>query len=243
MKVAVVVPTYNEKKNIVNLIKSLKVLVKGVHVFVVDDNSPDGTGRTVDALAKKDRHVHLVHRKKKEGIGPAYKEGFTRALLIKPDIIIQMDADFSHDPKALPRMLKEIARYDVVVGSRYLGGVSVVNWPIRRLILSYSANLFARTVTGLPIHDATGGFKCFRRKVLEAIDFSRVRANGYFFQIEMNYFSYRLGFRIKEIPIIFTDRHAGTSKMSRSIFFEAIFRLLLLRFRKIKRSSGRFRPA
>jgi dolichol-phosphate mannosyltransferase len=234
VKILVVIPTYNEKENLSRLVPQVLELDPDLHVLVVDDASPDGTGALADELSRATGRVHALHRPGKLGLGSAYVEGFRWALAsTDARFIFEMDADFSHDPKYLPEMLRvaETEGADLVVGSRYLdGGVNVVNWPIRRLILSYGANLYARLVTGLPIQDATGGYKCFRRRVLEAIDLNRVRSDGYGFQIEMNFHSWKRGFRIREIPIVFVDRHSGSSKMNRKIIYEAFWLVWKLRF-------------
>lgn len=222
LKVMVVVPTYNERDNIERLVRAILGQGDDIEVLIVDDNSPDGTGRIADGLAQADPRVHVIHRAGKLGLGSAYREGFRYALGSGAEYIVEMDADFSHDPAMLPIFLDKIREYDLVIGSRYLHGVSVVNWPIRRLILSYCASVYTRLITGLSISDCTGGFKCFRRKVLEAIDLDRIRSDGYSFQIEMNYRCVEKGFRVGEIPIIFIDRHAGTSKMSKKIVREAV---------------------
>ncbi len=204
-----------------------------IHILFVDDNSPDGTGAIIDQLVDESDRIHVLHRKGKLGLGSAYREGFKAALDLGADYLMEMDADFSHDPTTLPLFLSAIGESDLVIGSRYLNGVSVVNWPIRRLILSYCASVYTRWVTGLKLHDCTSGFKCFRRSTLEAIDLSRVTSDGYSFQIEMNYLCMVKGFRIKEIPIIFIDRHAGTSKMSGSIVREAVLMVWKLRLQTV----------
>ena len=229
MKFMVVMPTYNEKGNIGRIIPI--ILELGGEILVVDDNSPDGTGKIVDKMAKKDKRIHVLHREKKQGLGTAYKAGFAEALKLKPKYIIEMDADFSHNPKYIKEMLKLITKYDVVIGSRYINGISVVNWPLKRLFLSYFANYYARIITGLKIQDCTGGFKCFRRGVLEKIDFSRVSSEGYAFQIEMNYIVKCMGGNVKEFPIIFEDRQAGKSNMSKKIIIEAFYRVWFFRFK------------
>ena len=223
MMAMVVIPTYNERDNIGRLIPEILRQDPGVQVLVVDDNSPDGTGSLVDDMATADSRIHVLHRSGKLGLGSAYREGFKWALERGADYIVEMDADFSHDPAVLPVFFEKMQEYDVVIGSRYLNGVSVVNWPIRRLILSYCASVYTRVITGLHLHDCTSGFKCFRRSVLEAIDLQGVRSDGYSFQIEMNYRCMEQGFRLGEVPIIFIDRHAGSSKMSKRIVREAIF--------------------
>jgi dolichol-phosphate mannosyltransferase len=218
------VPTYNERANVQALIPQILSLRLDVEVLIVDDNSPDGTGQVVADMAAKDNRVHLLGRKAKLGLGSAYVEGFKYALS-RPEIeyVFEMDADFSHDPASIPNFLEAIKDYDLVLGSRYLRGVRVVNWPLSRLILSYSANLYTRIVTGLPVHDATGGFKCFRRRALESVDLDGVHSDGYSFQIEMSFKCWKKGFRIKEIPITFVDRRVGTSKMSHKIIWEAVW--------------------
>ena len=233
MEALIIIPTYNERENIEALIKNIKALGLGADlgILVVDDNSPDGTGKYVEALAKSDDHVHVIHRPSKLGLGSAYIAGFMWALA-RPDVkyVFEMDADFSHDPGAIPHFLREIEKADVVLGSRYLNGVTVVNWPLSRLILSIGANIYTRIVTGMPLKDATGGFKCFRREVLESLPLRRIKSDGYCFQIEVNFLTWKKGFRIKEIPIVFADRTAGASKMSRRIVWEAAFLVWKLRF-------------
>ena len=223
MKAMVVVPTYNERDNIERLIAEILAQDAGIDVLVVDDNSPDGTGDVVARMKEGNPRLHLLLRSGKLGLGSAYRDGFRFALARGVDYIVEMDADFSHDPAMLPVFFEQIKNYDLVIGSRYLNGVSVVNWPLRRLMLSCFANLYTRLITGLRISDCTGGFKCFRREALEAIDLGSIKSDGYSFQIEMNYLCAEKGFRIGEIPIIFIDRHAGTSKMSKKIVREAVF--------------------
>ncbi|HVF40757.1 MAG TPA: polyprenol monophosphomannose synthase [Gemmatimonadaceae bacterium] len=227
----VIVPTYNEKDNIARIIPAILAQDTRLEVLVVDDGSPDETGAVVDAIAASDPRVHALHRASKLGLGTAYLAGFRWALERDYKYVFEMDADFSHSPESLPEFLKAIENADVVVGSRYQGGhVNVVNWPMSRLFLSYSANIYARRVTGVPVFDATGGFKCFRREVLEAIDLSDVRSNGYAFQIEMNVRAWKRGFRIVEIPIVFVDRTSGSSKMSKRIVREAVWMVWRLRW-------------
>lgn len=227
----VIVPTYNERENIRRLLDSVLAQDARIEVLVVDDGSPDGTGALVDEIVAANERVHVLHRARKLGLGTAYIAGFRWALERGYDYILEMDADFSHDPIHLPQFLSAVEGADLVLGSRYQQGrVTVVNWPITRLILSYCANIYARAVTGLPVWDATGGFKCFRRSVLEAIDLSRVRSNGYAFQIEMSYRAWKRNFRIAEIPIVFVDRTEGTSKMSGSIVREAVWMVWRLRW-------------
>lgn len=231
----VVIPTYNERDNIEKLVNEIFGLNLDIHILIVDDNSPDGTGDIADILAKKHDKVHVIHRQGKMGLGSAYIAGFKYALDAGAEKILEMDADFSHNPDRLPHFIEKSEEYDLVIGSRYLNGVSVVNWPIRRLMLSYFANVYTRVITGLRISDCTGGFKCFNRKVLEVIDLDKIRSDGYSFQIEMNFRCVENGFKVGEIPIIFIDRHAGTSKMSRKIVREAVVMVWRLRVGSIIR--------
>lgn len=234
MKALIIIPTYNERANLTELVPLVLRADPGVEILVVDDASPDGTGELAEGFAKSTGRVHVLHRPGKLGLGSAYVDGFRWALAsTNAKFIFEMDADFSHDPRYLPEMLRiaEAEGCDLVLGSRYVGGgANVVNWPIRRLILSYSANVYARIVTGLPLRDSTGGFKCFRREVLESIDLTQIRSDGYGFQIEMNFHSWKRGFKIREIPIVFVDRHSGTSKMNRKIIAEAFWLVWKLRF-------------
>ncbi len=229
----IIFPTYNERENIEKIIHAVLPLDPRIHVLVVDDNSPDGTGEIVDRLATQESKVHVLHRQKKEGLGQAYIAGFRWALEREYDFIFEMDADFSHGPEYIKVFLTEIQDHDLVIGSRYINGVNVINWPMARLLLSYFANVYTRWVTGLPLRDATGGFKCFRRKVLESIDLDRIGSSGYSFQIEVSMRVWKKGFRIKEIPIIFYDRTAGESKMSKKIVREAIWMVWLLRMKSM----------
>jgi len=230
MKALVIIPTYNECENIPDIVPDVLARDERLHVLVVDDNSPDGTGQLADDLARTHTgRVFVLHREAKEGLGQAYLAGFRWALERDFDLVFEMDADFSHNPEHLPDFLTAITDADLVLGSRYISGVNVVNWPMSRLLLSYNANLYSRIVTGLPLKDATGGFKCFRRKVLEAIDLDAVRSNGYSFQIEMSFRAFKKGFRLKEIPIVFVDRQSGASKMSKKIVREAIWMVWRLR--------------
>lgn len=232
-KSLLIIPTYNEITNLKNLIPYLNELYPELNILVVDDNSPDGTSDFVRSVSEKDERVHLLWREKKNGLGTAYVAGFKYALENGYDFILQMDADFSHNPKDIERMLETIKDYDLIIGSRYVQGVNVVNWPVTRLLLSYFANIYTRVITGLPVNDATGGFKCFRKEVLASIDMDYIRSNGYAFQIEMNYKAWKKGFKLKEIPIVFTDRVEGTSKMSKKIVREAITMVWKLRIRSI----------
>lgn len=233
MKTMVVVPTYNEKQNLSQLAPRVLATVPDVLLLVVDDASPDGTGKLADELAGRDPRIHVIHRPRKMGLGSAYVDGFKHALATDAGLIVQMDADFSHDPGVIPQLVEKAADYDVVLGSRYISGANVVNWPLRRLFLSYFANVYTRIVTGLPLRDSTGGYKCFRRTVLEAIDLDAIRSDGYSFQIEVNFRCWRRGFSMLEIPIVFVDRHAGTSKMSRRIVWEAMWLVWRLRLERI----------
>jgi dolichol-phosphate mannosyltransferase len=227
----VIVPTYNERENIERLVATVLAQDASLDILVVDDGSPDGTGEIIDRIAEQNPRVHAVHRAKKMGLGTAYLTGFRWALERDYAYIFEMDADFSHDPAHLPQFLKAIQDCDLVLGSRYRNGrVTVVNWPMTRLLLSYCANIYARVVTGLELGDATGGFKCFRRSVLEAIPLDDVRSNGYAFQIEMSFRAVRKNFRITEIPIVFVDRTDGESKMSKHIVREAIWMVWRLRW-------------
>ncbi len=231
-RAVVIIPTYTERQNVERLVEQVLGQDSRLDVLIVDDNSPDGTGELADELAARSERVHALHRAKKLGLGTAYLAGFQWALQ-RPEygFVFEMDADFSHDPKHLPEFLAAIEDADLVLGSRYrYGKVTVVNWPMGRLLLSYFANIYARAVTGLPLFDATGGFKCFRREVLEAIDLQSVRSNGYAFQIEMSFRAWRRGFRIAEIPIVFVDRTEGESKMSKRIVREAVWMVWRLRW-------------
>jgi dolichol-phosphate mannosyltransferase len=232
-KTTIVVPTYNEKQNIDGLISALLSCGPDINVLVVDDSSPDGTAERVSAIAAANPRVRLIKRPRKMGLGSAYITGFKDALSEGSGLVIQMDADLSHDPKYVADLLESIDHSDVVIGSRYVKGVNVVNWPIQRLLLSYFANVYTRIITGLPVHDATSGFKCFRRQVLESIDLDAIISDGYCFQIEMTFRSWRKGFRITEVPIVFVDRHSGTSKMSNRIIWEAIWKVWWFRLKAL----------
>ncbi len=226
----VVIPTYNEAGNLPNLVPQILAQDSRLDILVVDDGSPDGTGRLADDLAAQEPRLHVLHRPGKLGLGTAYITGFRWALEQGYEYVFEMDADLSHDPAHLKDFLKAVAQADLVLGSRYLDGkVTVVNWPMGRLVLSYCANIYARRLTGLRLWDLTGGFKCFRRRVLEAIDLSQVRSNGYAFQIEMSVRAWRKGFTLKEIPIVFVDRTEGQSKMNRAIVREAVWMVPRLR--------------
>lgn len=231
MRALVIVPTYNEADNVRELIPAILSQGPQFEVLIVDDNSTDGTGAIIDELMAGEPRLHCLHRPGKLGLGTAYVDGFRWALQRDYDFVFEMDADFSHDPNSLPDFIKaaEAGPADLVLGSRYLNGVTVVNWPLSRLILSYSANVYTKLVTWLPVKDATGGFKCFRRAVLQALDLSQVRSDGYGFQIEMSFKAWRKGFRVMEIPITFTDRRVGISKMNRRIIWEAMWLVWWLR--------------
>ncbi len=232
----VIIPTYNEAQNLPRIAPEVLVQDACLEVLVVDDNSPDGTGQVADELAALHPRIHVLHREAKAGLGTAYRAGFRWALERDYAYIFEMDADFSHDPRHLPEFLAAVRDADLVLGSRYLDGrVTVVNWPMSRLLLSWFANLYARVVTGLKVCDATGGFKCFRRRVLETIELDAVRSNGYSFQIEMSFRAWRKGFRIREIPIVFHDRTDGASKMSGAIVREAVWMVWRLRLQALLR--------
>jgi dolichol-phosphate mannosyltransferase len=238
----VIIPTYNEADNVENIVRAVLEQERrtpdvSLAVLIVDDNSPDGTADIVRRLQTDssvgEERLHLLSRPGKMGLGTAYVAGFKYGLERGFDYLFEMDADFSHDPEEIPNFLREIQTYDLVLGSRYITGANVANWPLRRLLLSYYANKYARLVTGIKVYDATGGFKCFRREVLETIDLEHIHSNGYAFQIEMNFRAWRKKFKIKEIPIVFVDRRAGTSKMSKSIVREAMLLVWKLKFKAI----------
>ena len=230
----VVTPTYNEKENLERLVAQVLAVDPCLEMLVVDDNSPDGTGRIADSLAEASGgRVHTLHRAGKLGLGSAYREGFRWALERDYDLVFEMDADFTHDPRYLADFLRASAEADLVIGSRYISGINVVNWPLSRLMLSCGASFYTRMITGLPVRDPTGGFKCFRREVLAALDLDRIQSEGYSFQIEVNFKVWRKKFRIKEIPIIFIDRHSGSSKMNRRIILEAVWMVWWLKLQAI----------
>ena len=233
MKTLIVTPTYNERKNIRELVSTLFELNPDFHILVVDDSSPDGTAEIVKELQADCTNLHLLLRNEKTGLGAAYIAGFNYALERDYEVVVQMDADMSHDPKDVPFLIEAIENADLAIGSRYISGINVVNWPLQRLIISYGANIYTRLVTRLPVKDATGGFKCWRRKALETINLDDVRSQGYSFQIEMTYRAWLKGFRITEIPIIFVDRTIGESKMTRSIMLEAAVMIPRLRIWKL----------
>jgi dolichol-phosphate mannosyltransferase len=223
MKSIIIIPTYNEKENIEKLIEEIRKLNRDFRILIIDDNSPDGTGRIADELAIKHSEVCVLHRSAKLGLGTAYITGFKYALENNYDLVFTMDADFSHQPKYLIDLLEKAKEYDLVIGSRYVKDGEIQNWPLHRLILSRGANIYVRMVTRLPIFDSTGGFNCYRKEVLEKIDLDTIISDGYAFQIEMKYRLWEKGFSIKEVPITFIERARGTSKISRRIIFQAFF--------------------
>ena len=239
----VIIPTYNEKENIENIVRAVLGLGKEFHILIIDDGSPDGTAAIVKRLMAGEfaGRLFLLERKGKLGLGTAYIAGFKWAIENRYDYIFEMDADFSHDPNDLPRLYAACADEgaDVAIGSRYVSGVNVVNWPMGRVLMSYYASKYVRMVTGIPVHDTTAGFKCYRRKVLENIDLDAIRFKGYAFQIEMKFTAYKLGYRIKEVPVIFVNRQLGTSKMSGGIFGEALFGVMRLRWASL---TGKIKP-
>ena len=235
----IIIPTYNEADNVSKIIPEVLAQDEGFHVLIVDDNSPDGTAMLVKHMQKTQSRIHLIERPSKLGLGTAYVAGFKYALTHGFDFVFEMDADFSHDPKMLVKLLEKIEEYDLIIGSRYISGVNVVNWPLRRLILSYSANLYTRIITGLPVKDATAGFKCYRRAVLETFDLDSIKSNGYSFQIETNFLAWKHGFRLYEVPIVFTDRREGVSKMSKHIIYEAAWMVWKLKFRGLFSKESR----
>ena len=228
-RMLVIIPTYNEIDNIQRILPAVLDTEKALEVLVVDDNSPDGTGAAVKQMMKKTKRIHLMERAGKSGLGKAYVAGFRYALEHGYDYIFEMDADFSHNPKDLPRFIDEMDDADLVIGSRYVQGVTVVNWPVSRLLLSYSANLYIRFVTRIPVKDATAGFRCYKREVIKNINLNLIHSDGYAFQVEMAYKAWRSGFRLKEIPVVFVDRTVGESKMSSGIIGEAAWLVWKLR--------------
>jgi dolichol-phosphate mannosyltransferase len=222
-RILIIIPTYNEIENISHIIRLIFSDVPEANILVIDDNSPDGTGKYVEELSKKDERVKIIHRERKLGLGSAYKLGFKYAIKEKYDLVFEMDADFSHHPKDIKRFLQEIENCDLVIGSRYLKQVTVINWPLSRLLLSYFANLYARIITGIPVRDLTSGFKCYKIEVIKAFPLHRITSEGYGFQIETVFWAYCKKFKIREIPIVFTDRVEGSSKMSKKIVWEAFW--------------------
>lgn len=233
MKKLVIIPTYNEKENIENIISAVFALEEDFHILVVDDSSPDGTGEIVKKIQLTHLNLHLSVRKIKDGLGKAYLHGFKWALEHHYDYIFEMDADFSHNPADLNKLFEACKKADMSIGSRYSKGVNVVNWPMGRVLLSYCASIYVRTILGIPIHDTTAGFVCFNRKVLETINLDDIKLKGYGFQIEMKFRAYKKGFKILEVPIIFTNRELGTSKMNGGIIHEAVFGVLRLKWKSL----------
>lgn len=228
-QILIIIPTYNERENIVLIIPEIKKVLPQAHILVVDDSSPDGTAQCVRDIASNIGDVYLLERPKKDGLGRAYISGFMWALQRSYQFIFEMDADFSHDPKYLPDFLVAMKENDLVIGSRYISGVNVINWPMSRLLLSYCGNKFAGILTGIAVKDCTGGFKCFRRELLEKLDLDKISSSGYSFQVEINYYAWKKGFKIAEIPIVFTDRKYGDSKMSTRIIREGFLLIWKLR--------------
>ena len=235
MNTLIIIPTYNESENIENAVHTIKNIDSNYHILVVDDNSPDKTYKIVEKLKNTIDNLFILKRKNKSGLGTAYCLGFKWAIENNYSYVVQIDADLSHNPKDIPRLIEAIEINDLVIGSRYVSGINVVNWPLSRLILSYGANIYSKIITGLPIKDSTGGFKCFSIDVLKSIDLDSIKSTGYSFQIEMNFISWIKGFKLCEIPIVFTDRQIGKSKMSKSIIFEAIYMVPLLRIKRLLR--------
>jgi dolichol-phosphate mannosyltransferase len=226
----IIIPTYNERENARAIAQAVLDSSPDVNILFVDDNSPDGTGPIIDGLVAADERIHVLHRKEKDGLGRAYIAGFKWALEREYEFVFEMDADFSHDPKAIPQFIEAARDVDLVLGSRYIGGIRIMNWPLSRLMLSKGAGLYVRIITGMPLTDPTGGFKCFRRRVLEAIDLDQIQSNGYSFQIEMTHKAWMKGFKIFETPIVFEERRSGESKMSKGIVFEALSEVWRLLF-------------
>ena len=235
MNTLIIIPTYNESENIENAVHTIKNIDSNYHILVVDDNSPDKTYKIVEKLKNTIDNLFILKRKNKSGLGTAYCLGFKWAIENNYSYVVQIDADLSHNPKDIPRLIEAIEINDLVIGSRYVSGINVVNWPLSRLILSYGANIYSKIITGLPIKDSTGGFKCFSIDVLKSIDLDSIKSTGYSFQIEMNFISWIKGFKLCEIPIVFTDRQIGKSKMSKSIIMEAIYMVPLLRIKRLLR--------
>lgn len=244
LKTLVIIPTYNERDNLPAMAQRVLGLPAGVEMLVVDDNSPDGTGQIADELVKQQPRLHVLHRAEKNGLGRAYCAGFKWALERDFELIMEMDGDFSHSPDDIPKFIEAAVQEnaDCVLGSRYSNGIRVINWPLKRLILSMGAGLYVRLITGMPFSDPTGGFKCFRRKALESLNLDAVRSNGYSFQIELSHKLWRQGLKIVEVPIVFLDRFQGSSKMSRKIVWEALFMVWRLWMQNGLRRSPRRKP-
>jgi len=235
LKILIIIPTYNESENIGKLLPEVLEKDERIDILVVDDNSPDGTADIVRTMMQNEPRIHLLEREGKLGLGTAYVAGFKYALENGYDAVMEMDADFSHDPAEIPNFIRQMAEYDFIQGSRYIQGVNVINWPMSRLLLSYFANYYIRVITGMPVQDGTGGYRLIKREVLESIDLNKIKSNGYSFQVELLFKTYRKKFKIKEIPIIFMDRVQGKSKMSKKIVREAIFMVWILRLKSILR--------
>ncbi|MDH5581185.1 MAG: polyprenol monophosphomannose synthase [Bdellovibrionales bacterium] len=232
-KSLVIIPTYNEIDNVERMINTLFDLYPKMHLLIIDDNSPDGTAQKVKELQSSFPNLHLMERKGKLGLGTAYVAGFKWALERDYEYIFEMDCDFSHDPKEVQSLLEAAQTNDLVIGSRYINGIRIINWPFKRLLLSYGASIYTRFITGIPVKDTTGGFKCFTRKALKALNLDKIFSNGYSFQLELNYKIWSKGLRIKEVPIIFYERRDGQSKMGGGIIFEAVFAVFFLRFKRM----------
>ncbi|MDA3800005.1 MAG: polyprenol monophosphomannose synthase [Kiritimatiellae bacterium] len=230
-KTLVVIPTYDERENVKNIASAVLESLPEANMLFVDDNSPDGTGDVLDEMHEADQRINVLHKPGKSGLGRAYVSGFKWAIEQGYDYIFEMDADFSHDPAVLPKFLEEIKNYDLVVGSRYIDGIRIMNWPLNRLMLSKGASVYVKVITGMPLFDPTGGYKCFRRELLEKIDLDNITSNGYSFQIEMNHFTWMHNYKIKEVPIVFEDRRSGYSKMNKTIVREAILKVWQLLFK------------
>lgn len=232
-KTLIIIPTYNEIDNIEKMIRTIFGLYPAISLLIIEDGSPDGTSQVVNRLRSEFNNLSMIERKGKLGLGTAYITGFRWALEKNYEYVFEMDCDFSHDPKAIPDLLEAALENDLVIGSRYIGGIRIINWPFRRLLLSYAASIYTRFVTGIPVFDTTGGFKCFRRSALLSLDFDRIISNGYSFQLELNYKIWVKGLKIREVPIIFYERRDGQSKMGGGIIVEAIFAVFRLRLKKI----------
>lgn len=236
-KALIIIPTYNEIENVRAIAAAVIAVCPDLHILFVDDNSPDGTGKVANELAGGDSRVHTLHQQDKRGLGRAYLAGFKWALSRDYTHVFEMDADFSHNPSDIPKFITAAKNADLVLGSRYINGIRIINWPLSRLILSQGAGTYVRFITGMPFSDPTGGYKCFRREVLEAIDMENIKSNGYSFQIEMTYTAWKLGFRVVEVPIVFEDRRSGHSKMNSNIIREALWMVMKLRLRPIPRKK------
>ncbi len=239
----VIVPTYNERRNLPGLVEQILALETGFDILVVDDNSPDGTGEVADELARNSASVHVLHRPEKKGLGRAYLAGFKWALSNDYEYVFEMDADHSHSPAQLPDLLAAAQECDLVLGSRYLGGIRVLDWDLKRLLISSFGNKYARVITGLPFGDLTGGFKCYRRRVLESIDLDQVHSIGYAFQIEMTWWTVQRGFKVREVPIIFYGRDEGETKFTKAIIWEAVWTVWKLRLGLVRNDPPRSIPA